>query len=61
MKIMEDSGACRINGGGFAGSIICVVPSEYLEKFIQQMGEYYGDNNVKEVHMSKYGPTVERL
>lgn len=61
MKIMEDKGACRINGGGFAGSIICVVPNEYLETFIQQMGEFYGDNNVKEVHVNKNGPIVERL
>ncbi len=61
MKIMEDKGACRINGGGFAGSIICVVPTEYLETFIQQMGEFYGENNVKEVHVNKNGPIVERL
>lgn len=61
MKIMEEKGACKINGGGFAGSIICVVPDEYLDGFIMEMGEFYGENNVKEVHVSKQGPTVERL
>jgi galactokinase len=61
MKIMDNNGACRINGGGFAGSIICVVPDEYLEKFIKEMGAFYGENNVKEVHVSKYGPTVEKI
>ena len=61
MKIMENKGACRINGGGFAGSIICVVPTEYLETFIQQMSEFYSENNVKEVHINKNGPIVERL
>ena len=61
MKIMNDSGACKINGGGFAGSILCVVPDEYLEGFIQEMGQFYGEKNVKEVHVSKYGPTVEKI
>ncbi len=61
MKIMEDNGACKINGGGFAGSIICVVPDKYLQKFIEQMNDYYGENNVKEVHVNKNGPVVERL
>lgn len=61
MKIMEDKGACKINGGGFAGSIICVVPSEYLDQFITEMGGFYGEHNVKEVHVSKQGPTVEKL
>lgn len=61
MKIMENNGACRINGGGFAGSIICVVPTEYLAKFIKEMGTYYGDNNVKEVHVNKNGPLVVKL
>ena len=61
MKIMENQGACKINGGGFAGSIICVVPSEYLERFIKEMGNFYGPQNVKEVHVNKNGPLVVKL
>ena len=61
MKIMNDKGACKINGGGFAGSIICVVPEECLDSFIKEMGRFYGNNNVKEVHVNKNGPIVERL
>ena len=61
MKIMNDKGACKINGGGFAGSIICVVPEECLDLFIKEMGRFYGNNNVKEVHVNKNGPIVERL
>ena len=33
MEVMENHGACKINGGGFTGSIICIVPNEYLEKY----------------------------
>ena len=61
MKIMEEKGACKINGGGFAGSIICVVPTEYLNRFIKEMGGFYGVGSVKEVHVNKNGPLVVKL
>ena len=58
MSIMEGRGAAKINGGGFAGSIITVVPNEYLEVFIKKMSEKYGNNNVKEVFVRKVGPST---
>ena len=61
MKIMQNQGACKINGGGFAGSIICVVPSEYLDRFVKEMGNFYGPQSVKEVHVNKNGPLVVKL
>lgn len=61
MKIMDNKGACKINGGGFAGSIICVVPTDKLDLFIKEMGKFYGENNVKEVHINKNGPIVKAL
>lgn len=61
MEIMHNEGACKINGGGFAGSIICVVPSEYLDRFIKEMGTFYGPQNVKEVHVNPNGPLVIKL
>lgn len=51
MKITNGKGAAKINGGGFAGSIICVVPDEYYENFMNEMLKAYGDGNVKEVHI----------
>lgn len=56
MKIMEGNGAAKINGGGFAGSIICEVPSRYLEIFMKTMKEKYGDLNVQEVFVREVGP-----
>ena len=58
MSIMENKGAAKINGGGFAGSIITIVPKEYLEVFIEQMSIKYGSDNVKEVFVRKEGPTI---
>ena len=58
MAVMENKGAAKINGGGFAGSIITVVPNEYLELFIEKMSSKYGSENVKEVFVRKTGPSV---
>ena len=58
LSIMENKGAAKINGGGFAGSIICVVPNDYLETFIEKMSERYGKDNVREVFVRKMGPSV---
>lgn len=58
MSVMENKGAAKINGGGFAGSIITVVPNDYLEAFIEKMSKKYGKDNVKEVFVRKTGPSV---
>ena len=58
MSVMENKGAAKINGGGFAGSIITVVPKDYLKVFIKKMSEKYGKDNVKEVFVRKTGPSV---
>lgn len=60
MKLMENDGACKINGGGFAGSIICVVPSNKLSYFLKEMKNKYGNKNVCEVLVSKHGPTIKK-
>ena len=52
-------GAIKINGGGFAGSVIAVVPTHLLEKVIKTMSKKYGKNNVKEVFVRPKGPTLE--
>lgn len=54
-EITNGKGAIKINGGGFAGSVIAVVPDELLEIVINEMGKKYGENNVKEVHVRESG------
>ena len=61
MKAMDNLGAVKINGGGFAGSIIAVVPSNKLDKFMNVMKEKYGNDNVVEVYINKEGPRVIKL
>ncbi|MCQ2793457.1 MAG: galactokinase [Bacilli bacterium] len=61
MEILENQGACKINGGGFAGSIICVVPSNKLDEFTHKMSIKYGQDNVCEVLINPHGPLVEKI
>ena len=56
LEIMKGRGACKINGGGFAGSIICVVPEECLKEFLDKMSDKYGKENVVEIYVRETGP-----
>lgn len=49
-------GAMRMNGGGFAGSVLAYVPKEEVERFIYDMSSYYGQNNVYPISWFKQGP-----
>ena len=50
-KVLGDLGACKINGGGFAGSIICLVHNSKLDEFVKVMSEKYTSSNVKIVNI----------
>lgn len=41
-EILQDEGAYRVHGGGFAGTIQAFVPEDKLEMFIQKMENVYG-------------------
>lgn len=58
MKVTNGQGAIKINGGGFAGSVIAVVPGNILENTIKKMAEKYGQENVIEVFVRNVGPTI---
>lgn len=61
MEILKDKGACKINGGGFAGSIICVVPNDLLDEFCEKMAEKYTKNNVKVMSINPLGAYIKAL
>ena len=45
-KAMNNQGASKINGGGFGGSIICIVPTNLLEQYLDIMKKKYGGKHV---------------
>lgn len=61
MEILGGVGACKINGGGFAGSIICVVPKNILETFVSKMAEKYSLANVKVMSINPLGAYLKQL
>ena len=58
MKYSDNEGAVKINGGGFAGSVIALVQTSKLEKVLEKMKEHYGENNVQEIFVRDSGPKV---
>ncbi len=59
MKACDGEGAVKINGGGFAGSVIALVPTSKLEQVLEVMKKHYGEYNVKEIFIRAYGPIEE--
>ena len=57
-KVMGQDGACKINGGGFAGSIICLVKDNKFQDLLDAMKKRYGDDNVHEIFVNDEGPEI---
>ncbi|MDR0697539.1 MAG: galactokinase [Christensenellaceae bacterium] len=49
------SHACRIHGGGFAGTVLAIVPNLHEADFINTMTDLYGKENVFKVKIRKSG------
>ncbi len=47
--------AKRVHGGGFAGTILTFVDNKYLDKYVANMSDYYGKENVFAVKIRSYG------
>lgn len=57
MKVIEGNGACKINGGGFAGSVIVLVKQSHLDVLLKETRKKYGNDNVVEVFIRPVGPS----
>jgi len=44
-KLVGDRGACRVHGGGFAGTIQAFVPLDMLDEFIRNMEQLTGEGS----------------
>ena len=43
--VLDGEGACRVHGGGFAGTIQAFVPNNKLEKFIETLNSCFGEGS----------------
>ena len=44
-KFLVNNGACRVHGGGFAGTIQCYIPTEMLDSYKQMIEAAFGKNS----------------
>ena len=49
------SGGVRVHGGGFAGTILAFVNKKETKEYISKMKEMFGEQNVKQIYLAKYG------
>lgn len=54
-KLTNNEGACKINGGGFAGSVIALIPDKYKSNVIKEIKNRYGSSNIYLVNIDDKG------
>ena len=45
-QFLKGEGACRVHGGGFAGSILGFVENSEVNGYVENMKKVFGENNV---------------
>lgn len=53
--VLGDQGACRVHGGGFAGTIQAFVRNEIVDNYKRQMNQVFGEDACKVLKIRKYG------
>ena len=59
-KALEGRGACRVHGGGFAGTIQAFVPLDMLHDFKVAMENVLGEDSCKVLKINPVGGTRVR-
>ena len=54
-KLLEDRGAVRVHGGGFAGTIQAFVPLELADAYTTEMNRIFGENACKKMRIRPVG------
>ena len=60
-EFLKDKGACKINGGGFAGSIIACMSKTDSYPFLHHMMAKYPRENIAFIEVNPNPPIVEKL
>ncbi len=56
-RVLNGRGACRVHGGGFAGTIQAFVPNDLLDKFVTEMEHLFGEGSCYNLYISPVGGT----
>ncbi|MGN0674158.1 MAG: galactokinase [Oscillospiraceae bacterium] len=56
-RILNGRGACRVHGGGFAGTIQAFVPNDLLDTFVSEMEHLFGKGSCYNLYIRPLGGT----
>jgi len=56
-RLLEQKGACRVHGGGFAGTIQAYVPQDRLKAYLRTMERVFGADSCRPVRIRPVGAT----
>lgn len=56
-RVLNGRGACRVHGGGFAGTIQAFVPNELLDTFVSEMEHLFGEGSCYNLYIRPVGGT----
>lgn len=56
-SVLKGQGACRVHGGGFAGTIQAFVPNDLLEEFTARMEQLFGAGSCYDLYIRPIGGT----
>jgi galactokinase len=54
-RMLKGSGAWRIHGGGFAGTILAFVPLDFMGEYARRMDAVFGENSVTRLSIRSAG------
>ena len=54
-KLLEDRGAVRVHGGGFAGTIQAFVPLDLADAYTTEMNRIFGDGSCQKLRIRPVG------
>ena len=54
-KLLDGEGACRVHGGGFAGTLLAFVPEDLLPRFRREMEAVFGNSSCHVLSVNPYG------
>ncbi len=54
-QFLGDKGACRVHGGGFAGTIQCYIPTERLESYKKMIENAFGEGSCRVLNIRPIG------
>ncbi|NLW10542.1 MAG: galactokinase, partial [Clostridiaceae bacterium] len=53
--LLEGQGACRVHGGGFAGTIQAFVPQDLMNHYAEGMRAVFGEDAVADLNIRNIG------